>query len=177
MKEVDLMRLVAAGEAKGVQQLLEDHYPAIYRLLRHLSRSQEDAEDLAQDVFLTARAKGSSFSGEGSLRAWLARIAVNAHSKHCRRERLQRICRIPDRRIKCEVETLLDSEWLLAGIAKLPNPQQVALILHEVHGFSVKDVAEFTGCPEGTVKARLHYARATLQQILICPDEEAHNVK
>jgi RNA polymerase sigma-70 factor (ECF subfamily) len=69
----------------------------------------------------------------------------------------------------------LDSEWLLAGLSRLPEEQRVALLLHDVHGYSVRELSAITKCPEGTVKARLHYARKKVQEILICPDEEASN--
>jgi len=172
MNEIDLMKMVAEGNAPAIQVLLDSHYEAVYRLLRHLTRRREDAEDLTQDVFLAARTKGASFSGNGSIRSWLTRIAINAYGKHRRRERLRRICRIEGMKSRSEVDSMLDSEWLLDGIAKLNPQHRIALLLHEVHGFSVGEVATITGSPEGTVKARLHYARKRIQQILICPDGE-----
>jgi len=173
MSEIELMRRVAAGDCEGIRELVVRHYDAIFRLLRHLTGSREDAEDLTQDVFLVARAKGGSYAGNGSVRSWLTRIAINADKKRRRRDRVKRFCFIGQSRAPDEVKSMLDSEWLLEGIARLPADQQVALLLHEVHGFSVSELAAITGSPEGTVKARLHYARKALQQILICPDGEA----
>jgi len=172
MNEVELMQSVASGDVHSIRILLDVHYDAIFRLLRHLSGNREDAEDLTQDVFLTARIKGAAFSGQASIRTWLTRIAVNAHGKYLRRERLRRICHLSQVRPQHHIETMLDAEWLLDGLRRLTTQHQITILLHDVHGFTVPEVAAITGSPEGTVKARLHYARKRLQQILICPNQE-----
>ena len=172
MDEVELMQKVASGDNPAIRMLLDAHYDAIFRLLRHLSGNREDAEDLAQDVFLIVRTKGSSFGGHASIRTWLTRISVNAHAKYRRRERLRQICHLSTPKEPATVDTMIDGEWLLGGMAKLSNEQRITLLLHDVHGFSVNEVATITHCPDGTVKARLHYARKKLQRILICPDQE-----
>ena len=172
MDDLELMRSVAAGDGRSIQGLIDEHYDSVYRFLRHLTRSREDAEDLTQDVFLTARSKGSSFQGVGTVRSWLIRVAINAHAKHCRRERLRRICHLTTHSKQDSLDSFIDSEWLLSGIEKLPREQQIALLLFDVQGFSVREIASATGCPEGTVKARLHHARKRLHQLLICPHEE-----
>ena len=172
MNDLELMRGVGAGDSQSIRVLLDAHYEPIFRLLRHLSGSREDAEDLTQDVFLVARTKGGSFGGQSSIRTWLTRVAVNAHAKHRRRERLRRMCHMRSALSAPQTETLLDAEWLLGGLDKLTPPHRIAVLLHDVHGFSVGEVAQITGSPEGTVKARLHYARKHLQRLLICPDEE-----
>jgi len=171
MTEVELMRQVAAGDAHATRRLTAEHYDAVYRVLRHLSGNRDDAEDLAQEVFLAARRSGLRFEGSATLRTWLTRIAVNAHARHARRERLRRLCHLPQPRRQSDADAALDAEWLLAGLAKVSEDHRVALILHDVHGFSVAEVASIVKSPEGTVKARLHYARKRLQQILVCPNE------
>jgi RNA polymerase sigma-70 factor (ECF subfamily) len=172
MSEIELMRSVATGDRVAIQTLLDAHYDPIFRLLRHLTGRKEDAEDLTQDVFLVARSKGGSFAGEGSIRSWLARIAINAELKLRRRERLRQICHLAPVKTRDEVEAALDSEWLLGAISKLPKDQQLALLLHDVHGYSVRELSVIAQCPEGTVKARLHYARKKVQELLDCPNED-----
>jgi len=172
MDELELMRRVAGGDSEAMTRLVDSHYDAIYRFLRHVSGSREDAQDFAQDVFLIARSKGRSFSGGSSVRTWLTRVALNEWRRGQRRARLAALWTAkasPDVRRDDEI---LDAEWLLEGLSQLKDEHRVALLLYEVHGFSVKEVAEITHSPEGTVKARLHYARQRLRQILICPQEE-----
>jgi len=166
------MQRVGSGDDQGIRALVDAHYDAIFRLLRHLSGNREDAEDLTQDVFLAARTKGRSFAGQASIRTWLTRIAVNAHAKHIRRERMRRICYLGKQKPDQDITQMVDSEWLLGGLAKLTPTHRLTVLLHDVHEFSVREVAAITGCPEGTVKARLHYTRKKLQQALCCPDQE-----
>jgi DNA-directed RNA polymerase specialized sigma24 family protein len=54
MEEVELMQRVGTGDMQAMSRLVDMHYDAIYRLLRHVSGSREDAQDLAQDVFMIA---------------------------------------------------------------------------------------------------------------------------
>jgi RNA polymerase sigma-70 factor (ECF subfamily) len=140
--------------------------------MRHLSASREDAEDLTQDVFVIAQTKAHTYAGKASLRTWLTQVAINALRGYRRREAVRHLLRMNHRATTDEVSSILDSEWLLQGIRKLSPFLQVTFVLHDVNGFSVREVAELTNCPEGTVKARLHYGRKRLKQLLICPMEE-----
>jgi RNA polymerase sigma-70 factor (ECF subfamily) len=172
MSEIELMRGVASGDQLCVSTLVDAHYDPIYRLLRHLTGSNEEAEDLSQDVFLTARERGSGFRGASSLRTWLTRLAVNAYSRHCRREKLRRALHLSHSSDRTLAESdLVDAEWLLAGLRTLSPVHRATLLLFDVHEYSIREVAEITGSPEGTVKARLHYARKKLREALSCPEE------
>ena len=173
-EEVELMHRVSKGDSQSVNALLESHYNPIYRLLRHLIRNREDAEDLTQEVFLIAQTKGGSFSGEAALRTWLTTIALNANRKRLRREQLRKLWQPPKRPVSGEADRLVEGEWLMQGIEQLPEDQQMAYILHDVHGFSVAEIAAMVNRPEGTIKARLHYARKKLQHVLACSEDEVN---
>ena len=174
MSEVELMHRVAAGDSGSLDELFSTHFDAVFRLLRQLSGNTEDAEDLTQEVFLNARASGRSFRGDSSLRTWLTRIALNRYKRHTRREILHRLLRqgMPHEERPSGIS--LDGEWLLSGLRQLSEAHRTALLLGDVHEFSIKEIAAITGCPEGTVKARLHYARKQLREILVCREEGNH---
>lgn len=172
MDETELMSRVSSGDVEAVTRLVELHYDPIFRLARHVSGNREDAEDLTQETFLAARTRARSFRGESSLRTWLTTIALNEWRRLLRREKLRSLWPARSGKEPRRPVEIVDAEWLLAGLRQLSEEHRLALLLHEVHGFSVKEVAAMTRAPEGTVKARLHYARRRLREILVCPEEE-----
>jgi RNA polymerase sigma-70 factor (ECF subfamily) len=170
MNEIELMQRVGSGDGEAIARFVDIYYDSIFRFLRHATGSREDAQDLAQDVFVIARAKGKTFSGASSLRTWLTRVALNEYSKHRRKAAIRAAWPWRPPPTAVSADSMIDSEWLLAGLCQLSSEHRIALLLYEVQGFSVKEVAAITHCPEGTVKARLHYARKRLREILVCPE-------
>ena len=173
MDEVELMRRVAQGDREAATKFVNLHYESIFRLTRHLSGSRDDAFDLTQEVFLTVRSKAGSYRGESSLRTWLTRIAVNHYLKYRRGARLRKMFDFAVPPPSSRVDQMVELEWLTQGLARLRSEHRIALLLHEVQGLSVKEIAAVTESPEGTVKARLHFARKRLREILICPDGDS----
>ena len=76
------MSSAGAGDARAPDhfaQVVEAHWPAVYRLLYSLCGNAHDSEDLAQETFLRAMRRWDSFRSGTNLRAWLLRIATNAY--------------------------------------------------------------------------------------------------
>ncbi len=159
-----------------LQKLVENHYARIYRAALLMTGSAWDADDLAQETFLQALSGLDRFAAESRVGTWLYAILVNQHRRQIRgRTRLWRRWQrwldrgprqtgdeSPDRRMLLE-------EWqqsLWRAVAELPAPQRHALVLRYSEGLTYGRIAAVLGCPEGTVKSRLHHALAALQEKL-----------
>lgn len=151
----------------------------VLALLTRLLGDRAEAEDLTQEVFVSVFKAVADFRGESKLSTWIHRIAVN-HA-HNRRAYLGRRAR-PGR--EAWEETVPESD--APGVAeRLPRPDEVAegreaerlvelalrrlsedhrtmIVLRDLEGLPYEEITEITGLPEGTVKSKLHRARAEL---------------
>ena len=142
----------------------------------------EDAADGLQDGMIAAFRRASSFRGEAAVTTWLHRVVVNACLDRLRAAKIRRFDSLPD-----DVEdrgTLVatathDDEpeaavvaserrrRVLDALGTLPADQRAALVLVDMEGYPVADVAEMLGCAEGTVKSRCSRGRTKLAGLLL----------
>lgn len=145
-------------------ELVRRHQQKILLLQRRLTGERALAEDLAQETFFRAWQKLDTFSGAGSFGGWLASLAYNVFRAHWRRHKrtFDEVpideAVLPDRG---NDESHADLERLL-GV--LPREDQVILVLSYAHGLSNTEVAAVLGVPVGTVKARIHRAKARIRE-------------
>lgn len=162
----DRFRSPAAPDWDAV---VERHYDPVWRFcLRQVGPDR--AADAAQETFLTAMGRWSSYRGSGELRTWLLGIALN----HCRNLRRKQPGGLPfefllnhaaDERGK-GADQVLDRAALAAGLARLSAEHQEVVLLHEVEGLTYAEIAELTHVPEGTVKSRLYHALRRLRETM-----------
>ncbi len=139
------------------------------------------AEDLLQDIFLTAHRKLDRYRGESSLGTWLFRVATNVCLDHLR-SRSNR-----NAQLTSEFDEAVSPDELAAGsagpvmgvvdrmdleraLADLPPGCRAVFVLHDVEGFEHREIAEQLGVAEGTSKSQLHKARLRLRRALTTPD-------
>ena len=152
-------------DGEAMDRLVTRHHADVYRFLRHLVRHRQEAEDLAQATFLRALDRLDGYAGTGSLRNWLFGIAYREFTGW-RRRRLW-LPLLADRPAPGDpFGDLAEAEALLAAIGRLPDALRATFLLHHVEEVSVAEIAETLAVPEGTVKSRLHAARARLRQLL-----------
>ena len=154
--------------------------------LLRLTASLQDAEDIVQDTYLKAQTKIETFRGESSLKTWVFGIASNLA-----RDRLRARRRWPENATDiCRDETLGNPQFLQEALhlrqtsphgdfemrehvalcftcvsKTLPLEQHLALLLKEVYGFRVKEIAQILSLSEAMVKYHLHVGRNTLMDI------------
>ena len=183
-----LIECLRARDATALETLMERHGSRVYRVAFGITRNHAEAEEVAQDVFLTLFRKIDLFEGRAALGTWLYRVAANA-------------ALIKRRGKRAEVETSLESclpafrddghrqgdrtfliaDWsspereLLSGEARqildraleqLPDHYRALVVLRDVEELSNEEVAEMLGESVSSVKSRLHRARMALREIL-----------
>lgn len=171
-EDLELARRIGARNPDALDDLVDRYHTPVYRFLRHLTRSVEDAEDLAQATLIRAMQGAGRYDGRAPLRSWLYGIAFREFGRWRRRRLwlpLPSTVAAPD-----EMGRIADAEVLLLAVAQMPQPMAAAWLLHEVEGLSVAEVAEALAIPEGTVKSRLHSARHKLRALLTESEELEH---
>ena len=183
--DAELVARLQGGDEAAFAGLLARYQEKVYRLARNLTRNPQDAEEVAQDVFLAVYRKIGSFDGRAAFSTWLYRIASNAALMKLRGRRSE-----PHQAIEAEGPAFtpdghharpigdwaaLPEEQLLAGerrrvveeaIAALPPDYRAVVVLRDIEGLATQDVAEILGATGLAVKSRLHRARLALRERL-----------
>jgi RNA polymerase sigma-70 factor (ECF subfamily) len=166
------MQALLKGEREAGEWFVREHYPRIYRMLLHFTHNPDLASDLAQQTFVNAWKAMATFRNESQLRTWLHRIAWNAflHWKRAQKDltTLESIELLPDTYTSNRIEAIR----LEQALTQIEPEQRVTFILFHVQEFSVREVADTLGIPEGTVKSRLHATRQRLRNILNGQEQE-----
>lgn len=169
-EEQALIRRLARRDRQAMGELYDRFSRPIFAYLVRLIGDPAVAEELLQETMLLAWQKASTFRGDSQLSTWLFGIARNlARNTQRRRSRLSTM--------SLEDETsLVGSEGvaspagqrldLAQALARLSPEHREVVHLVLVHGFTYDEAAEIIGCPVGTIKSRLFYARRQLRNWL-----------
>jgi RNA polymerase sigma-70 factor (ECF subfamily) len=145
--------------------LYEAHTPALYALAMRLTGGDHgEAEDLVQESWVRAVRALSSFRAEAALRSWLCGVLVNV-----RRGRIKadwRTVDAPDAEPVADNNGPDDALDLERAIGKLPEGARDVFVLHDVYGYTHREIAEMLSIVEGTSKSQLTRARALLRRSL-----------
>jgi RNA polymerase sigma-70 factor (ECF subfamily) len=185
--ERKLVKRLKARNPHAFESLMQRYQGPIFNMLFRMIGNREEAEDLAQEVFITVFKRIDTFRGESSLATWIYRIASN----HCinRRKYLMRRKHFDKR----SLDDVGDREQLgdgWAGVSeRLPRPdemveglhmerriqqaisdldedQRLVVVLRDIQNLSYEEIGSITGLAPGTVKSRLHRARMALKEKL-----------
>jgi len=132
----------------------------LYRIARTMLACDADCEDAVQEALLRAWSKLPSLREEQYFETWLIRILIN----ECRR--FYRRNPVPAEPLPESLTAPEESSAVMDALMSLPEKHRIALELHCIEGYSVREVARMLRLPEGTVKWRLSRARALMQQEL-----------
>ncbi len=175
------------GDRDSFAELMRLHQKQIYNFTYRMLGSEEEAEDLTQDIFVAAFRGIRKFRGEAKFSTWLYRIALNQTRNRIKYLARRDFFAKQSRRLRPSEESPWENPELLADIAPTPEqwtltkslaiqvqgclnqmaPQaKQILLLRDVQGFSYEELSEMLSLNPGTVKSRLHRARAALQECL-----------
>ena len=164
---------VRSGDARAWAEMVRASYPAIYRMLTHLTRDPHAAEDLCQETFAAAWAGIHDFAGDCAIGTWLHRIAYRKFldARRWRRQPADVPVSVPDPPAPTTeplAGLMADEETraVHAALARLGDTDQLVIVLHYLHGLSYREVSEITGEPVGTIKWRTSGALQRLGDVL-----------
>jgi RNA polymerase sigma-70 factor (ECF subfamily) len=170
-----LMARIAAGSEHAFEQFLARHVDAIHGYTLRLTGSRDDADELTQETFLRVWQRAGSYQpGRARVTTWLHTIAHHLCVDHWRKPALEAdndTDLLPDAAPgpAGELERARLVARLDRALAGLPLDQKAALLLVEVRGFSLRDVAAVLGSTVEAAESRLARARRALRTILEAP--------
>ncbi len=159
-----------AGSRLALSRLIDRHQQAVRAFLRRVAVDREDADDLAQETFVTAWTQLEAWRGQSTVRSWLLGIAWRK-ARGAGRTLFRRMARD---RVWAETEALLprseaspeDRLALDGAMAQLNVQQRAAVALCLAEDYSHAEAAEILGLPLGTVKSQVLRGRARLLEVL-----------
>ncbi|MBX6355466.1 MAG: RNA polymerase sigma factor SigM [Micromonosporaceae bacterium] len=176
----ELLRAHVAGEPEAFAELLRRHRDRLWSVALRTLGDREEAADALQDALLSAHRAAGRFRGDSAVTTWLHRIVVNACLDRVRRRQSHPTVPLPDGTRHFDQDSAggagpepaappVDHDTALVvrqALAQLPAEQRAALVLVDLQGYSVAEVAEILGVAEGTVKSRCARGRARLAVLL-----------
>jgi len=173
--ELALVERCRRGDLGAFEELYRVHARRIFSLAVRMLGNTADAEDLLQEIFLSAHRKLDSFRGESALGTWLYRLATNQILDYVR-SRAARTGQLTDGLDDAAViadafghrlgDRAIDRIDLERALAQLPDGCRAAFVLHDVQGLEHSEVADVLGIAEGTSKSQVHKARLRLRALL-----------
>lgn len=171
MNETELIEEAVRGSSQAFEQLVEQHYNLVYRTAYRFCGTQEDAEDIAQEVFVKLAGNMSGFKGKSSFSTWLYRISVNTARDYLKKSSTKgryEAAYVEEMKTQAQKgkDNPISPEDLYRTLDKLPHKLKEAVILVHAEGLSHRDAAIALGCAETTVSWRLFQARRKLKSLL-----------
>jgi RNA polymerase sigma-70 factor, ECF subfamily len=163
----------ALYDKEAMSQLLDELEPVVFRIAYHLTRHQQDAEDLAQEVLYKICTKLSLYRGESSFHSWVYVMALNSYRDMYRKRKNDQRDTMP--LDACDPSFEHDADWRIVLdqlLKELPEIDRNIVILRFQNDLSVRQVAEIMKITEANVKTRVFRLKDKLKRMLL-PGGEA----
>jgi len=186
--DADLLSAHVAGDPEAFGELFARHRDRLWAVALRTMGNPEDAADGLQDAMVAAFRRAGSFRGDAAVTTWLHRVVVNACLDRMRAAKVRRADPLPDdlddrwtdsgagrgagRGRSGPVDPAEEAvaterrDRVLAALRTLPAEQRAALVLVDMEGYPVAEVALMLDCPPGTVKSRCSRGRVKLAELL-----------
>ncbi len=160
------------------EKLLQPHLKQLYRLAYRFTGQRDDAEDLVQDLLLKLYPRLDEIQSIDKPGPWLARVLYRQYIDRLRHRQRSPLVSMEDEEAVYEThadqqpqpaqvaENLIHNRMLLQALTHLNADQRLAVILHDVEGYSLQEMEQIIGVSQGTLKSRLSRARAKLRERL-----------
>jgi len=175
--DVELVDKARRGDGSAFERLVARHRDVVYRVAARIV-GPDAAADVSQDAFLRAYNHLADFEGHGAFRSWLLQIARNAALNEIARKHPEPVgdsaelegeepaLRRPQRTPAQQLEDRERADRLEVKLRELRLEQRTVLVLRDLEGLSYDEIAVATESPLGSVKGRIHRARAELIEVL-----------
>ncbi len=174
MSDNDVVERVLSGETELFEVLMRRYNQRLYRVARGFVTDPAEAEDVAQEAYVSAFRKLASFRGEARFSTWLTRIAV--YEAMARRRKGRRFVGLEEGGVFETPDSLPGPETdatshelgdlIQEAVNSLPDALRPVFVLREVEGLSSEETATALGLSEANARVRLHRAKSHLRQRL-----------
>jgi len=185
-QDLELIRRFRQGEQAAFELLVIRHQRRVYNLAFRVTGLPEEAQELAQEIFIKVYEKLDSFRGDAAFTTWLHQVAIN-HAKnrlkylsrrqYFRSESVDQTVQGEDgdmtRQYESEAPTPEEElgsaqiqKEVQDKLAQLPEEQRIVVVLRDIEGLDYEEIAQITGLAVGTVKSRIHRGRLELKRKL-----------
>ena len=184
MSETTFIADLQAGKREAYSRLLDEYEQRIFHTCLSFVPNREDAEDIAQEVFVEVFKSIHKFQGNSKLSTWMYRVATNKSLEFIRKKNTKKRFAFMQSIFGNEIpldktayftemnhpgillENKEKSETIFKAIHQLPEAQKIVFTLHKVDGLSYKEVAEITEKSLSSVESLMFRAKKSLQKIL-----------
>ena len=177
-QEGALVRRAQTGDESAFQELVEKYQSKVFSIIHGIVRQRNDVEDIAQQVFAKVFFSIRNFDFRSSLITWIYKITVNECFDYLRKKKVRKLVYESDlsedevRRVENtepNVDRQVPADASLAGrdyvtklLSRVSEEERMLLMMKEVEGYSVEELAAKTGMNENTIKVKLFRARQKL---------------
>lgn len=160
-----------AGDREAHYKIYRLYSRAMYNVSYRITGSEDDAEDVLQEAFISAFRNLSSFRGNASFGAWLKRIVVNKAINLLKKKREELLPEddrwdVPEEEESDQFEGTLLVEQVKKAIEQLPDGYRTVLSLYLLEGYDHEEIGEIMGISESTSKSQLNRAKNKLRELL-----------
>ncbi len=173
-----LVSRAQAGEQAAFREIVERYQSKVFAIIHGIVRQRNDVEDIAQQVFAKVYLSLKNFDFRSSLITWIYKITVNECFDYLRKRKVRKLVYESDlsedevRRVENSEPVnekqvgadtdLARRDYVLKLLSRVSEEERMLLMLKEVEGFSVEELADQTGMNENTIKVKLFRARQKL---------------
>lgn len=177
-EEAELVKRVQARDEIAFREIVERYQSKVFSIIFGILRNRNDAEDIAQQVFAKIYFSIKNFDFRSSLLTWIYKITVNECYDYLRKKRVRKLVYESDfsdedaQRMEASepatdprppIDTrLAQRDLILKLLSKLSEEDRSLMLLKEVEGHSVEELAQMTGLNENTIKVKLFRTRQKL---------------
>jgi len=177
-EEAILVRRVQAKDEMAFKEIVERYQTKVFSIIFGILRNHNDAEDIAQQVFAKIYFSIGNFDFRSSLLTWIYKITVNECYDYLRKKRVRKLVYESDFSEEDSLqmensqtakdltvpidETLERRDLLVKLLSKISEEDRSLMLMKEVEGHSVEELAEMTGMNENTIKVKLFRTRQKL---------------
>lgn len=175
--DLGLARRYRDGDQSAFTEIVERHRDLVYGLVYRMTRVPDEADDVAQEVFLRLHRGLPYFRGEAKLTTWLFRIVLNVVQERQDKKRVPTVpmettgpdgprtfdVGAPDRKF----DDMVLRDRLDKAMAGLPERSRFVLAAHYLKGVQYEDLADVLNVPVGTVKTLIFRAKRQLRELMV----------
>ena len=181
------IRQVLNGDNAAYRMLVEKHQDLVYTIVHRVVLSTEEAEEVAQDVFVKAYSKLSDFKAEAKFSTWIYRIAYNTAVSHTRKKKVEFLA-MDEEMIENHSEdemqqeimglsTEKQSQLIKKALGVLPRTDNLIISLFYYHGKDLEEISEIVGLTQNNVKVKLFRIRKKLlKEMTVLMDQNINTV-